>query len=88
MSEESAAGQKTEKDIVAARREELATALDRQFQTACVQTEAWVRTHANSAGVLYYNRLDGLVKLMRANAQLASVILRIDAAQNRNSKTQ
>lgn len=88
MTDESAAGRKTDKAAAANRNEQLAAALEKQFHTACAQTEGWLRTYANPKGVIFSDRLPGLVKLMQVNTQLAGMILRIDAAKNRNSKTQ
>jgi hypothetical protein len=86
MTNENAAGRKT--DVAELRRERIAISLEEQFHTCRKEADVWLERNRNDEGHLYDNMLDGLIKLVRVNAQLASVIARIDAAKNRNSKTQ
>jgi hypothetical protein len=86
MPTESAAGPKT--DTAELRRERLAVSLEVQFHICRKETDVWLARNRTDEGILYHSKLDGLLKLVRVNAQLASVIARIDAAKNRNSKTQ
>jgi len=86
MTNESAAGRET--DTAELRRERIAISLEEQFHTCRKEADTFLTNNRSKAGGIDYYRLDGLVKLIRVNAQLASVIARIDAAKNRNSKTQ
>jgi hypothetical protein len=84
--DDSAAGPKT--DTAELRRERLAVSLEEQFHICRKETDVWLARNRTDEGYFYSHKLDGLIKLVRVNAQLASVIARIDAAKNRNSKTQ
>ncbi|HTT97280.1 MAG TPA: hypothetical protein VMF58_04480 [Rhizomicrobium sp.] len=86
MTQESAAGPKTDHD--SSRAERLAASLEEQFHTCRRETDVWLSRCHSDEGYLYPHKLDGLLKLFHMNAQLASVITRIDAAQNRKTKTQ
>jgi hypothetical protein len=86
MTDESAAGPKT--DQSEDRGERIAAALEEQFHSCRRQTDVWLSRCHSEEGYLYPNKLDGLLKLFQVNAQLASVITRIDAAKNRKTKTQ
>jgi hypothetical protein len=84
MSEDCAAGRKT--DQVEGRRDRIVTSLEEQFHICRKETDIWLERNRTDEGFLYHNKLDGLIKLVRVNAELASVIARIDGAKNRNSK--
>jgi len=86
MTDERAAGRKTGQETE--RGERLAAALEEQFDICRRETAVWLERCHTDEGYLYTGRLDGLLKLFRMNAQFAQVISRIDAAKNRNSKTQ
>ncbi len=86
MTNESAAGPKT--DTHEDRCERVAASLEKQFHICRRETDAWLANHSGEKGYLHFGSVDDLVKLARVNAQLASAIARIDAARNRNSKTQ
>jgi hypothetical protein len=86
MDQEIAAGRKTETDRHLS--DLLEGALLQQFQALGAQTQAWLQANVNPHGTIYDTRVGNLVKLMRMNAEMAGMLLRIDAARNRNSKTQ
>jgi hypothetical protein len=86
MTEESAAGPKT--DQTEDRAERLAAALEEQFDICRRETAIWLSRSHSDGGYIYPNRLDGILKLFKANAQFAQLIARIDATKNRKSKTQ
>lgn len=86
MSDESAAGPKTE--ITEQRHERLAASLEQQFHACRRETDIWLERNRTEEGYFYHDKLDGLIKLVRVNAQLAGVIARLGNAKNRNSKTQ
>jgi hypothetical protein len=86
MTHESAAGPKA--DQTEDRAERLAAGLEEQFHICRRETDVWLSRCHTDEGYLYPGKLDSLLKLFQVNAQLASVIARIDASKNRNSKTQ
>jgi hypothetical protein len=86
MTDASAAGRKTEPSNE--RGERLAASLEEQFHICRRETNLWLKAHRADDGYLYHNRLDGLLKLIRTNAQLAQVITQIDRTKNRKTNTQ
>jgi hypothetical protein len=82
MEKPMAAGPKTDTQE---RRERIAASLEAQLHACRRETDIYLTTYRTETGVLYYSRVDDVVKLMRATAQLANVIARLDAVKNRGS---
>jgi hypothetical protein len=75
------------KDMNEDRAERIAASLEEQFHSCRKETDNWLTDNRRKDGFLHGSGLPGLLKLWQTNVQLAQAIARIDAAQNRNSKT-
>jgi len=86
MSDESAAGRKADENQD--RGERIAAALEDQFHMCRREADFWLARRRSEKGDISRFDLEGLLHLVRTNAQLAQVIARIDAAKNRKTNTQ
>lgn len=69
------------------RNERISASLEAQFNSCRKEADAYLSTAKTSGGVFPEERINNFLKLVRANAQLAGIIARLDDVKNRNSKT-
>jgi len=70
------------------RAERISASLEAQFHACQKEADVCLSTAKNSSGDFMEHKFGSFLRLVRVNVQLAGVIAQLDAAKNRNSKTQ